>query len=415
MTTGKHQEYRLANGLRLLIEPVIGVRSVAVTLLTSGGLIHEADHESGLANLTVAMATRGAGDRSSREFVDWQDSLGLQRTEGAETAHASISCASVSDRLESSLELIADIVQRPHLPADQLDLCKAGILQEIDAMEDDPGQKLFVHLRQASLPGKLGRRLLGTYESVEQLTIDDVRRFHANYYRPNQAILGIAGAVDLDRVESLVEEHFGSWQGNKNVETETDSPISRGLRDHVSTEKVQTHLGVALESVPFADPDFFEAHAAALVLSGGMSSRLWTEIREKRGLCYTVSASYAPFKQLGRLLLYAATTSPDRAAETLDLMLREVSRLRDGISEDEVARVRAGLKSSLVMQQESTSARAQSLARHWYNLERIRTVEEVAAAIDRLTPESIAGHLERHPLEEIGIVTLGPEPLEMVT
>ncbi len=158
---GKHQEYRLANGLRLLSEPVIGVRSVAVTLLTSGGLIHEADHESGLANLTVAMATRGAGDRSSREFVDWQDSLGLQRTEGAETAHASISCASVADRLESSLELIADIVQRPHLPADQLDLCKAGILQEIDAMEDDPGQKLFVHLRQASLPGKLGRRLLG--------------------------------------------------------------------------------------------------------------------------------------------------------------------------------------------------------------------------------------------------------------
>ncbi len=156
-------------------------------------------------------------------------------------------------------------------------------------------------------------------------------------------------------------------------------PVSRGLRDHVSTEKVQTHLGVALDSVPFADPDFFEAHAAALVLSGGMSSRLWTEIREKRGLCYTVSASYAPFKQLGRLLLYAATTSPDRAAETLELMLREVWRLREGISEDEVARVRAGLKSSLVMQQESTSARAQSLARHWYNLGRIRTVEEVAA------------------------------------
>jgi predicted Zn-dependent peptidase len=96
-------------------------------------------------------------------------------------------------------------------------------------------------------------------------------------------------------------------------------------------------------------------------------------------------------------------------------MLREVWRLREGISEDEVARVRAGLKSSLIMQQESTSARAQSLARHWYNLGRIRTVEEVAAAVDRLTPESIARHLERHPLEEIGIVTLGPEPLEMVT
>jgi predicted Zn-dependent peptidase len=335
--------------------------------------------------------------------------------EGAETVHASFSCASVAQHLEPSLELIADIVQRPHLPADELELCQAGILQEIDAIEDDPGQKLFVHLREASLPGKLGRRLLGTSESVENLTIDDVRQFHADFYQPSQAILGIAGAVDGENVERLVEKYFGRWKSSHFPQVDASVSPPRAIRDHVTSEKVQTHLGVAMQSVPYAHPDFYEAHAAALVLSGGMSSRLWTEIREKRGLCYTVSASYAPFKELGRLLLYAATTSPDRAAETLDLMLREVCRLREGISEDEVARVRAGLKASLVMQQESTSARAQSLTRHWYNLGRIRTVEEVAAAIDRLTPESIAAHLDRHPLEEIGIVTLGPEPLEVVT
>jgi predicted Zn-dependent peptidase len=212
-----------------------------------------------------------------------------------------------------------------------------------------------------------------------------------------------------------VEKYFGRWRGSGISEIDGPGTSQRGLRGHVSSEKVQTHLGVALESVPYADADFYEAHAAAQVLSGGMSSRLWTEIREKRGLCYTVNATYAPFKQLGRMLLYAATTSPDRAAETLDLMLREVWRLRDGVSHDEVARVRAGLKASLVMQQESTSARAQSLARHWYNLGRVRPVEEVSEAIDRLTPESIAGHLERHPMEEIGIVTLGPEPLEVLT
>jgi predicted Zn-dependent peptidase len=415
VTMSKHQEYELSNGLKLLIEPVHGVRSVSVTLLTSGGLIHEPDDQSGLANLTVAMVTRGAGDRPNRALVDWQDSLGLQRMEGAETAHASFSCASVADRLESSLELMADIVQAPHLPADELELCQAGILQEIDAIEDDPGQKLFVHLREASLPGKLGRPLLGTSESVENLTIDDVRRFHRDYYQPTQAILGIAGAVDLAKVESLVERYFGSWKSTPMPRVVTNTSEPRNIRDHVASEKVQTHLGVAMKSIPYADPDYFEAHAAAYVLSGGMSSRLWTEIREKRGLCYTVSASFAPFKELGRLLLYAATTSPDRAAETLDLMLREVWNLREGIFEDEVARVRAGLKASLVMQQESTSARAQLLARHWYNLGRVRPVDEVAAAIDRLTPESIARYLERHPLEEIGIVTLGPEPLEVVT
>lgn len=409
----RHFEYTLPNGLKLLVEPMDGVRSVAFTFLVPAGVVHESAEQSGVANLLTSMMTRGAGPYDSHELTRRQDELGLQRSENAEISHTSFTAATVADRLEPALELTQEILRRPHIPADELDLCKAGILQEIQAIEDDPAQKLFVIMRSRILPTPLGRPILGTPSSVERLTVEALRDFHRLHFNPGQAILGVAGAVDFPRVRRIVERLFCDWEPACGDERIPLTPATLPVRTHVPSEKVQTHVGLAFESVPFADEDFFNAHGAVSVLSGGMSARLWTEVREKRGLCYGVGASYVPLKELGVVMAHTATTSGERATEALDVMLKVIAQLRHGIGEDEVARVKAGLKSALVMQQESTSARASSLARGWYYLGRVRTVEEIGRHIDRLSPESIQSYLERHPMREIGILTLGPQSVEV--
>jgi predicted Zn-dependent peptidase len=414
LETQKFFEHTLANGLKLLVEPVTGVRSASFTLLVPAGVAHEPDDRAGLANLVAAMTTRGAGEYNSRELMRLQDGLGLQRTETAETSYAAFTVATTAEHLVRGLELTADVVRRPHLPEDQIEYCQSGILQEIQSLEDDPSQKLSQILRQNALPWPLGRLPMGTAESVEAMTIDDVASFHRQYYQPNGAVLGVAGAVDPADVHRVVERILGDWEPLGSAGTLAVRSSSAPYRDHVVSDKVQTHIGVAHESVPFADPDFFAAHGASSVLSGGMSARLWMEIREKRGLCYSVSASYLPFHEVGVLLTQAATTSADRAVETLDIIQQEIARLADGISAAEVDRVRAGLKASLVMQQESTAARASMLARHWHFLGRIRTVEEIARRVDELSPGTILDYLERRPLRELSIVTLGPQSVEVV-
>jgi predicted Zn-dependent peptidase len=143
-----------------------------------------------------------------------------------------------------------------------------------------------------------------------------------------------------------------------------------------------------------------------------MSSRLFTEVREKEGLCYAVWASYQTYKDRGSIFAYAGTTTA-RAQETLEVTLRELRRLADGIEEDEVDRVRAGLKSSLIMQEESTSSRASSIASDWYYLGRVRSFDEIQAGIDSLTPRGIVDHLHRYPAKDFAIVTLGEKALQL--
>ncbi len=164
--------------------------------------------------------------------------------------------------------------------------------------------------------------------------------------------------------------------------------------------------------MPFGHPEYYAALGAVNVLSGGMSARLFTEVREKRGLCYSVWASYETYKDVAAVLCYAGTTN-ERAQETLDVTLGELQRLQEGVELEEVERVQAGLKSSLIMQEESTSARARTLASDWYYLGRVRSFDEIAAAINALSPRKIVAHLRRHPAERFTIVTLGPKPLKM--
>ncbi|HVJ80100.1 MAG TPA: pitrilysin family protein [Planctomycetia bacterium] len=407
-----YQSHRFENGLQLLVETVPDVRSAACVLLLPAGTAYDTPDQAGLANLLTELAPRGAGDRSYRELAVAFDNLGVQRFESAEIQHSAYGMTMLAEKLPTAFELFADVVLRPQLTQEQLENSQSTILQEIEAIEDDPAQKLFIELRRRALPPPLGQPTLGTAESIEGLTVEAARRFHERCYRPEGAILGIAGAVEFAAVRDLVARRLGDWKSR--AQSKLEIGAAPGGHGHIKGDKVQTHLGISFPSVNYSDPDFFNAHGAIGVLGGGMSSRLFSEVREKRGLCYSVSASYHPLRDLGFVLCYAGTTN-ERAAETATVMMAELRRLADGVAEDEVQRVRAGLKASLVISEESTTSRAGVLARSWYNLGRVRSLEEVAAEVDKITPEGIVGFLERHPPRDFTSVTYGPQPLEIAS
>jgi predicted Zn-dependent peptidase len=314
-----------------------------------------------------------------------------------------------AERLEEALAVYADLVQRPHLPEDQFEDARQVCLQEVLSIEDDLAQKTMQELRRRRYGDPFGRSSQGTVESVEAIAINDVRKFFGNFYRPQEAILSVAGKFDWTRLVAAVEKLLGAWKP-ATLPALVERP-SAGPRCHLPSESNQTHIGVAYPSVPYAHADYYQARGAVGVLSDGMSSRLFTEVREKRGLVYTVYASYHSLKHTGSVLCYAGTTT-ERAQETLDVMLAELERLTQGIEPAELMRLKARIKSSLVFQQESSPSRAGSIAADWHHLGRVRTLDEVGRIIDALTCESINDYLAKNPPGDYSIVTLGAEPLE---
>jgi predicted Zn-dependent peptidase len=291
-----------------------------------------------------------------------------------------------------------------------MEAVQALALQDLAGLEDDPRQKVLLELRKRHYPAPLSNDRRGTAEGVKATTAIDVKAHFRKHFHAQGTIVSVAGNIEWEPLRDQVGRLFGDWPAGEDRE-----PVcgpSRALAEHIPKETTQTQIGIAYPSVRFGEPDYYAALGAVNVLSGGMSSRLFTEVREKEGLCYAVWATYQTYKDRASVIVYAGTTTP-RAQETLEVTLRELRRLRDGIEDDEVERVRAGLKSSLIMQEESTASRASSIASDWYYLGRVRSFDEIQSAIDGLTPKAIVDHLDRCPPKNLAIVTLGEKALEM--
>lgn len=398
------------NGLALVAEPMNSMQSAAFTFLIPAGCCFDPAGRAGLASLTCEMALRGCGERDSRQFVSDLERIGVERGESVGVARATYSGATVHDNLFPALEIYADLLLRPLLPEDQLDAGRQVCLQELRSIEDEPSQKLMIELRRRHYPDPWGRPSQGEEASLQAISIDDIRAFHADYYSPVGVILGVAGRVDWPALKESVGRLFGDWQPAE-IESPKETPPARGVT-HLPLQSAQTQIGIAYPSIPYSHPDYFQAWGAVGVLSSGMSSRLFTEVREKRGLCYTVGASLHSLRDRASVLCHAGT-SADRAQQTLDVTLEELRKLAQGVRAEELDRLKARIKSGLIMQQESTSSRSGALAREWYHLGRARTLEEIGRLVDDLTAESINAYLAQQPAPQFTIVTLGPSPLEV--
>jgi len=400
----------LDNGIVILGEELPGLESVAIAFHTPAGAVHDGPGRCGLATLSGEMMLRGAGDRSSREVVEALEGAGVQWSQSVSTSHASFAGAMVARQLPEALPIYADILRRPRLEADQLDSARQMVLQNLAGTEDDPAHRAMAAIKQLHYPSPWGMPSEGLSADVERLQLDAVRSFVGTHVRPDGTIIAVAGRIDWEDVVRRVRDLFGDWQ------TGAAPPVRTGDRGprfrHVPHDAQQTHIALAWSAPPYRDDDSYEATAGLAVLGGGTSARLFTEVRERRGLCYSVSAGYQTLRDHAAAVCYSGTSAA-RAQETLDVMVAEIERLPGTLQAEELDRVKARAKSGLVMQQESSAARAGAIARQWYHLGAVRTLADELARYDRLTIASIEAWLAANPIRDLSVVSLGREPLEV--
>lgn len=406
----KIHTHELTNGLVLIAEEMDWLESAAFALLVPAGAAQESASQAGLAHLTCEMIERGAGQRDSRQIIADLENLGADCSSNCSGTHTSFGGAMPAESLHAALSIYADVVQRPHLPEDQLEDARLGCLQEVRALEDDLAQKLLMELRQRFYADPHGRSAVGSVEGLNGLAHGDVRRFYEGLYRPQGAILSVAGKIDWPRLKDHVQATFRDWQPAARPAL-VEKPPPRGYH-HLVADSSQTHIGVAYDGLAYADEDYFQLRGAVGVLSDGMSSRLFSEVREKRGLVYTVFAMCHTLRDRGGVFAYAGTTA-ERAQETLDVLTAELRKLPQGITEEELGRLKGRIKRALILQQESSPSRSGSMAFDWYYLGRVRPMSELSQIIDNLTIESINGWLADNPPGEFSIVTLGREQLQI--
>lgn len=406
----RYFQHTFPNGLTLLAEQMPAMQSAAMTLLLPAGASTDPVDRSGSATVLSDLVLRGAGERNSRQLTEYLDSLGLQRSNSVGIHHSRFGCAAVAPKVIEGFPVYADIVRRPHLPKDGFEAARDLALQSLAGIEDDPRQKLMIKLREWHFPSPYGRNTMGKEEDLEKLTPELVKADWQQRYHARDAILSVAGNVDFGRLREEVERHFGSWNGQPVPKFETMPPPGRVHHEQQKSE--QTHIGIAYPSVPETDPDYYTMRLAIEVLSGGMSGRLFTEVREKRGLCYSVWAGYSSLKGSGSILGYAGTSN-DRAQDTLDQFFAEIHRLREGVTSAELERAKTGLKASTIMQGESTSARAGAIAHDYFMRGRIRTLEEIKDAIDGVTVDRVNAYLKANEPGPFTVVTVGPKELKV--
>ncbi|MCU0704371.1 MAG: insulinase family protein [Fimbriiglobus sp.] len=401
-------QHTFPNGLTLLGEQMEHVRSASMNLMIPAGYAYEPADKLGLCGIFADVLTRGAGEYDSKQLAAAFDNLGADHSESAGTFNVVFSAGTLARNLPSVLRLYADVVLRPWLPDDEVEPARDISLQELKGLDDSPPDLCFLELKRRFYPDPYSRNQYGTAETLMAVTPADVKKFHADRFHPNGAILSVAGNIAWEPLKELVGSVFADWKGKASDVTPGAVPPTGYT--HIPKDTNQTQITLAYPTAPFRSPDYYLARAAVNVLDGGMSSRLFTEVREKRGLCYAVSASHDQVKEKAAVVCYAGTETA-RAQQTLEVIVQVLRGLRDGVTDEELDRVKAGLKTSLIMQQESTSARAGAMAAEWFHLGRVRPLDEVQAAIDGTTPAKLMDFLDRYPAHGFTVVTLGAEPL----
>jgi predicted Zn-dependent peptidase len=329
---------------------------------------------------------RGAGSLDSRGLSDALDRLGVQRATTPSANHLQMSATMLGRRLLEALPLLASIVRAPALPEAQLDPVRSLCLQQLEGLEDDPQQLVMLRLRERHLPPPFNRTGYGDQAALEAATIGDLRTAWERRAKPGGSILAIAGQVDGDAIAKLLDRELAGWSGATPDPKETKAAL--GGIGHEESDSSQTHIAIGFRAPPEGHSSATPFRIATRILGGDTSCRLFNEVREKRGLCYSVGAGYTGGRDRGMLSIYAGSTH-ERAQETIDCIGREVERFCQGVEADEFKRAIVGYKSRLVMSGESTSARAASGAGDFYRLGRVRSLAELAAEVDRITLDSL--------------------------
>ena len=380
----------LPNGLRVLTERVPGVRSISVGVWVDHGSRDEPAELSGISHFIEHMIFKGTTKRSALDIAKAFDRMG--GISNAFTSKETICFhAKVMDTHEEEiLELLSDIFLNSRFSQEEIERERLVVLQEISMVEDTPDELIYDLFHKSFWPEHgLGRPVLGSPEIVKGFTSPDISTFVRERFTPDKVVVACAGSVDHDEFVKKVEHFFGDMKGREGSRPFRTAPLAKSGIKVIEKDLEQVNCLIGFEGPSQKDDTRFDALLLNVILGGSMSSRLFQEIREKRGLAYSVYSFHSGYTDTGVLGMYAGT-SPDRALQVVGLMMDELRRLADKpVTDEEIREAKDHVKGSVVLASESTDARMNRIARLELVLGRYASIDEVLERIDMVTPESV--------------------------
>jgi len=396
----------LANGLRVATHQMPGLETVSLGTWVAVGARHERDDQHGLSHFLEHMAFKGTKSRSARRIADEIESVGgeLNAATGLDTTAYFARVLKGDEGV--ALELIADILLNSKFAPEDLDRERIVIEQEIAASEDSPDDKVFDLMHGVAFPGQaIGRPILGTRGSVGRFGPADLTGYLAEHYLPEAIVVSAAGAVHHDSIVRHVEALFGGLTpGRRGAESQ-----ARYQGGFAASGKPfeQSHVLIGLPSPSGLDPAFYTAQVFSGLFGGGMSSRLFQEIREDRGLCYSIYSTVWGLKDTGMLAVHAAT-GPEMVEELAEVVAEELAAIADaGPTSAELQRAKAQLKAGLLMALESSSVNAEQMARQLLAYGRLVTTAELIDAVDAVDREGIRDFARKLTGEVASVAVVG--------
>jgi len=398
----------LPNGLRVATETLPGMESVTVAVSVAVGARFEDEQEAGLSHVLEHMAFKGTKRRSARDIAEEMDMVGGNMNAYTSLENTVYYARVLKDDVPLAVDVLADILQNSAFDKEELERERQVILQEIAMHYDTPDDLVFDHFSETAYPDQpIGRSILGSPEQVSRYGRDDLLRYTGKHYHTANMLISAAGNVKHKDFLKLAEDHFNALPTSPAVAA---SKAKYKGGDRRTTRKLeQLHLLLGLEGVSFHDKDYYTWQVMATLLGGGMSSRLFQEVREKRGLAYTVQAFLSSYSDSGLFGIYAATHE-SKAAETLHVVCDEIMKLRHNIGDHELQRAKNQIKSNLLMSRESSSSIAEWIGRHILFYGRYKPAAEITALIDKINKDDImraCNALLQH--DNITVTTLGPQ------
>jgi len=377
---------RLPSGLVVVTDAMPHLETASLGVWVGSGSRDERPDEHGISHLLEHMAFKGTRRRTARQIAEEIEAVGGDLNAGTSVETTAYYARVLRPHVPLALDVLSDILTDPSFDPDELRREQNVIVQEIGAVEDTPDDLIWDRLQETAFPAQpIGRSILGTPATVRSFDRTRLAAYLARNYRAPDMVIVAAGAVDHDAVAAEVERRFTSFTGPAAPAPEPARFIG-GSRIE-TRELEQVHIALAMQGLPQRDPNLFSLQVFTSVLGGGMSSRLFQEVREQRGLCYAIYAFHSPYSDTGTFGLYAGTDAAD-VAELMRVVVSEIGAAAESINAVEVERAKAQMKTGLLMALESSGARAEQLARQLLYWGRPIPLDELVEKIEAVTVES---------------------------
>ena len=396
----------LDNGFRIVTERMPGLKSASLGVWVSAGCRNERLQQNGIAHFLEHMAFKGTKKRNALQIAEAIEDVGGYINAYTSREMTAYYVRVLEDDVPLALDVISDIVLNSVFDPKELEIERGVILQEIGQSLDTPDDIIFDWLQDTAYPDQaMGRAILGSTENVRSFSREDLQNFVTEHYGPEQMVLSAAGSVDHDALVEEARSLFGDLNRTPKFSNEPSKFIGGEVR--VIKDLEQAHFALSFESASYLDDNIYTAQIYSTALGGGMSSRLFQEIREKRGLCYSIYASAGAFADSGMMTIYSGTSSNDISG-LANITIDEIKRSASDMTDEEVARSRSQMKAGMLMGLEGASARCERLARTILIFNRVPDLDEIVSKIDAVNAEHVQEFAQNLCNSSVAYALYGP-------